>query len=265
MERAVAKATLDAVRQTTSRNRRSRRSQNVSNPTSSLDTSTASHRAVSNSLDSDVPVSVEIERNFGFYEPISHDLAIFDIPLSDTLDLTKTFGDISSAFLPKTSPVTPLPDLSIEPKKRCYSLDSTALCEELAEIGATSIMDYMDSVFFLQFPLHGPLPAPGGRGWLLWILIHVRPFQVITDALCSQCHRSLQSQPSHTSPNYTLDSERDKGLSLLLSELNQYVGRVSLQDSNLREGKIGILACTIQLIFLEVNYSYNLPYNSRLI
>ena len=251
MERAVAKATLDAVRQTTSRNRRSRRSQNTSNPNTSLETSTTSRPMIVDSIEPE-PLSIDTtEHDFGFYEAISHDLAIIDLPLTSSLDLSKSFDDINSAILPKTAPTTPT-NISVETKKRCLSLDSTTFCDDAVQIGTSSIMDYMDSVFFLQFPLHGPLAAVGGRGWLLWILIHVRPFQVITDALCAQCHRSLQSQTNHTSSNYVHDNVIEKNLSLLLSELNQYVGRVSLQDTNVREGKVGILACTIQLIFLEV-------------
>ncbi|KAH8592114.1 fungal-specific transcription factor domain-containing protein [Bisporella sp. PMI_857] len=263
MERAVAKATLDAVRQTTARNRRSRRSQNLSNSTVSCNASTASILPVTKIRHTDV-FPTEAGRDPEFYEDMMQDITT-STPLPPlAVDLFGSSNDSESLALHKFAPSSSPSKSSPDKDARKLSQISYMFPAGFEEKGISSIMDYMDSVFFLQFPLHGPLPTVGGRGWLLWMLIHVRPFQIITDALCTQCHRSLHFPPTRIRSDNTHENEVDKISSLLLSELNQYIDRVSLQDSEFREGKIDILVCTIQLIFLEVFQGESLMWRTHL-
>jgi len=251
MERAVAKATTDAVRQTTirNRNRRFKRSIDSSNSAATADTFSSPPPSVSDVIDTDAS---SVEADIDVYDVSMHDIADISPHRATILDFSSKFSEnTNTAFIQETGLSPPPTEISITNKGRSLSLDSSTSQISIEERNISSIMNYMDSVFFLQFPLQGPLPTKGGRGWLLWILIHVRPLQIITGALCAQCHGSQRFPPSSTNFDSAHENEFEER-SLLLSELNQYVGRVSAQDMDVREGKIGILACTVQLIFLEV-------------
>ena len=169
------------------------------------------------------------------------------------------FPNETNSGLLQRAPLSPPPgNIRVATDARSFPQDSFTSYDGIEEKVASSIMDYMDSVFFLQFPLHGPIATIGGRGWLLWMLMHVRPFQIITNALCAQCHRSLQFGPSRTNLKFAQEREVEESLSHLLSELSHHIGRVNLQKMDFREGKFGILACTVQLIFLEVIISHTI-------
>jgi len=251
MERAVAKATTDAVRQTTirNRNRRFKRSKELSNSAATAEAFPSPRPSVSDVVDTDAS---SVEADVNVYDVSMHDIADISPHCATILDFSSKFSeDTNTASIQQTGLSPPFREISITNRGRSHSLDSSASRISIEERNISSIMNYMDSVFFLQFPLQGLLPTKGGRGWLLWILIHVRPLQIITGALCAQCHGSQHFPTSSTNFDSAHDNEFEER-SLLLSELNQYVGRVSAQDTDVREGKIGILACTVQLIFLEV-------------
>lgn len=251
LERAVAKATLDAVRQTTSRKRNRRRpSQNLSHSTASYNLSTSPSLPRGDIFDEEC-LPADLEEDVEFCEEGMHEMIAMTPQLPTPVELAMLPNETNSGLL-QMVPLSPPPSmLPIAADLRSFPQDSFAY-DSIEEKVASSIMDYMDSVFFLQFPLHSPVATIGGRGWLLWMLIHVKPFQIITHALCTECHRSLQGRSSRTDPKFAQERGAEESFSHLLSELSHHIGQVNLQNADVREGKIGILACTVQLIFLEV-------------
>jgi len=106
-------------------------------------------------------------------------------------------------------------------------------------------MHFMDTVFPLQFPAYRPKAQEGGRGWLLSLLLHIKPFYHIALALSTFHRRTItQSDLSHSSQITSL-IEQEKHLESCLKLLGQSTQSCST-------GGTSVAIPVVQLVFFEV-------------
>lgn len=116
-------------------------------------------------------------------------------------------------------------------------------------------MHYLDNVFPLQFPMYKPSVLEGGRGWLMALLLKMKPLYHATLALSSYHRRKVAlREASHHMCQVASVIEQEKHLATCLAEFQQIIRSIneSLQTSTCAKKGTGVLALIVQLIFFEV-------------
>ncbi|TEY71799.1 hypothetical protein BOTCAL_0086g00170 [Botryotinia calthae] len=124
---------------------------------------------------------------------------------------------------------------------------------------AALLMHFVDNVFPLQYPMYKPEVAEGGRGWLLSLLLNIKPLYHASIGL-SAYHRGVvlreASSGGCTKPSI---AEQESHLAICLTEFQEAIR--SAQDYP-KDGVYGreicvgsslaIMACVVQLVFFEL-------------
>ena len=106
-------------------------------------------------------------------------------------------------------------------------------------------MHFIDSIFPLQFPAYRPKAEEGGRGWLLTLLLHIKPFYHIALALSAFHRRTItQAELSHSCHISSL-IEQEKHLESCLKLLDQ-------STQSCLTGGMSLATPVVQLVFFEV-------------
>lgn len=107
-------------------------------------------------------------------------------------------------------------------------------------------MHFLDVVFPLQYPMYNPGIQEGGRGWLLTLLLRMKPLYHAALALSAyHCRTTMIAKTTKTCSVATL-IQQEKHLELGVKQFNQFT-----QNSCPKNGT-GILISVIQLMFYEV-------------
>jgi hypothetical protein len=120
-------------------------------------------------------------------------------------------------------------------------------------------MHYLDNVFPLQFPMYKPSILEGGRGWLMALLLKMKPLYHATLALSSYHRRKVAlSETSHHMCQVASVIEQEKHLATCLGEFQRLMRSIneSLQVSACPQGGMSVMALVVQLIFFEVFTSH---------
>lgn len=116
-------------------------------------------------------------------------------------------------------------------------------------------MHYLDNVFPLQFPMYKPSIVEGGRGWLMALLLNMKPLYHATLALSSYHRRKVAlSETSHHMCQVASVIEQEKHLATCLTEFQRIMRSIneSLQTFACPKGGMSVMALVVQLIFFEV-------------
>ncbi|KAB8304778.1 hypothetical protein EYC80_004126 [Monilinia laxa] len=120
---------------------------------------------------------------------------------------------------------------------------------------AALLMHFLDNVFPLQYPMYQPDVAEGGRGWLLSLLLKTKPLYHASIGL-SAYHRGVvlreKSRGGCTKPSI---AEQEGHLAICLSEFQdaRRSAQISIDKSSMcPENGLGIMACSVQLVFFEL-------------
>lgn len=145
-----------------------------------------------------------------------------------------------------TTHFTPLPNSS--------STQSVSYFRFTNHREAELLMHYLDHVFALQFRLHIPSVAAGGRGWLLWLLTETPPFHRAAISLGALHQHSLLNGTSRGARYYDAWNELTEHHNRALSELQlflqtSYASHTSASD---RMRKLQVLACGVAFISFEL-------------
>lgn len=119
------------------------------------------------------------------------------------------------------------------------------------------LMHFLDVVFYLQYPMYKSSVHEGGRGWLLSLLLNTRPLYHAALAL-SAYHRGTILLASKRNANHAATLvEQERHLAMCFSNFQIQIKNVHqfVRDKNPGEC-LGVLACVVQLIFLEVRIGF---------
>lgn len=124
-------------------------------------------------------------------------------------------------------------------------------------------MHFMDNVFPLQYPMYKPEVIEGGRGWLLSLLLKVKPLYHASIGL-SAYHRGvvLRGMSSGMCTNSSI-AEQERHLAICLTEFQDAIKSAEncfydiVNDSLMRpENGLAIMSCSVQLVFSEVSFLF---------
>jgi hypothetical protein len=108
------------------------------------------------------------------------------------------------------------------------------------------LMHFLDNVFPLQYPMYKPGILEGGRGWLLALLLRMKPLYHAALALSAYHRRTIiLAKISHPCRVAAL-VQQEKHLEICMKSVNQFA-----QNSCPKNG-LGIATSVVQLVFFEV-------------
>jgi C6 transcription factor Pro1 len=172
------------------------------------------------------------------------------ISCPETLSVSQIPGSSNSALLGRPGTT------------RLFPCEVTVLHPELETI---LLMHYLDVIFPLQFPFYQPSTADGGRGWLLALLLQSRPLYDAALSLADwHWNATMRHDPVQRSLNRgeTVEQGRENGFGydkqLYVRAIAGLRSRIDIlsqkgPDEGLKDS-IEVLACIVQLIFLEVSF-----------
>ena len=114
-------------------------------------------------------------------------------------------------------------------------------------------MHFLDHVFPLEYPFYNPSIFDGGRGWILFLLMRMKPlYHAVLNI--SAYHHSALIRAKNSTCKFQTWNELQKHHTLALQELHQDMEELcgSRQD-NLDES-IDVLASIVQMISFEVTF-----------
>jgi C6 transcription factor Pro1 len=108
------------------------------------------------------------------------------------------------------------------------------------------LMTFLDDVLPRQYPMHKSTVSHGGRGWLLNLLINVKPLYHAALALSAHYCQVMDTTPARQSWQTAMFHEQERHLGICL-ELVSQSAQLSCPNQSL-----GLAASVIQLLFFEV-------------
>ncbi len=146
---------------------------------------------------------------------------------------------------------TPDQNISAPEAIRSNTVDNSSLVKS-REHEATLLMHYLDRVFPLQYRFYRPSETDDGRGWLLALLTRTKPLYHAALSLSALHLQVLQNIRAEEREERTADTsvELYKHHDLALKELQHYI-QLEQQTDDVN-GKLQVLACTVQFISFEV-------------
>jgi hypothetical protein len=109
----------------------------------------------------------------------------------------------------------------------------------------TLLMHFLDDLFPLQFPLYKPSALEGGRGWLLPLLLRVKPLYHAALTFGAY-YRTVALPTISQSSRVAAKIERGKHFEICIRSLNQFA------KHSCPYRKLGIVTTVVQLTFYEV-------------
>jgi C6 transcription factor Pro1 len=117
------------------------------------------------------------------------------------------------------------------------------------------LMHFVDHVYPLQLPISQISVIRNDRNWLLPIIMHIRPFYHSVLGLTALHQGLLTSQSTDEAKRLRVLKYAQKHHSLCLQDLQaaiQLLRPCTPKGSECPRGGVGVLACVIQLVLLEV-------------
>jgi hypothetical protein len=117
---------------------------------------------------------------------------------------------------------------------------------------STLLMNFLDEIFPLQYPVYKPDLLEGGRGWLLQLLLRTKPLYHAALALSS--YHLMISGLSMISAECRVFSavKKEERLAMCLEEVQRTIRDVQVFTKERSHNALGLLASVVQLVFLEV-------------
>jgi hypothetical protein len=125
------------------------------------------------------------------------------------------------------------------------------------------LMHFVDHVYPLQLPISQTSVIRNDRNWLLPIIMHIRPFYHSVLGLTALHQGLLTSQSTDEAKKLRVLKYAQKHHSLCLQDLQvaiQLLGPYKTKGSECPRGGVGVLACVIQLVLLEVGQPFSVSY-----
>jgi hypothetical protein len=121
---------------------------------------------------------------------------------------------------------------------------------------STLLMNFLDEIFPLQYPVYKPELLEGGRGWLLHLLLRTKPLYHAALALSS--YHLMISGFSMISSECRVFSvvRKEERLAMCLQEVQRTIRDVQVFMKERSHNALGLLASVVQLVFFEVFQSY---------
>lgn len=115
---------------------------------------------------------------------------------------------------------------------------------------AKLLMHFLDIVFPLQYPMYEPEVFKGGRGWMLELVLGMKPLYHAALAL-SAYHRRTSITGNATSQGFSTTTlvDQEQHLEMAIKVVNQFAFS---SCPNVARGRLGIMACIVELFFYEV-------------
>lgn len=126
------------------------------------------------------------------------------------------------------------------------------------------LMHFVDHVYPLQLPIGQTSVIRNDRNWLLPIIMHIRPFYHSVLGLTALHQGLLTSQSTDEVKRLRVIQYAQKHHSLCLQDLQvaiQLLGPYKTKGSECPRGGVGVLACVIQLVLLEVGQPFPIGYD----
>ncbi|CEL10675.1 hypothetical protein ASPCAL13790 [Aspergillus calidoustus] len=117
---------------------------------------------------------------------------------------------------------------------------------------STLLMNFLDEIFPLQYPVYKPDLLEGGRGWLLQLLLRTKPLYHAALALSS--YHLMISGLSMISAECRVFSavKKEERLAMCLEEVQRTIRDVQVFTKERSHNALGLLASVVQLVFLEL-------------
>jgi hypothetical protein len=117
---------------------------------------------------------------------------------------------------------------------------------------STLLMNFLDEIFPLQYPVYKPDILEGGRGWLLYLLLRTKPLYHAALALSS--YHLMISGVSMISSECRVFSvvRKEERLAMCLQEVQRTIRDVQVFTKERTHNALGLLASVVQLVFFEV-------------
>ncbi|KAL3450273.1 fungal-specific transcription factor domain-containing protein [Aspergillus insuetus] len=117
---------------------------------------------------------------------------------------------------------------------------------------STLLMNFLDEIFPLQYPVYKPDILEGGRGWLLHLLLRTKPLYHAALALSS--YHLMISGFSTISPKCRVFSvvKKEERLAMCLEEVQRTIRDVQVFTKERTHNALGLLASVVQLVFFEL-------------
>lgn len=195
------------------------------------------------------------------------------IPSSSQLDAVNdtangvvdiTTSDSQKEESPPSEPSLPLLQTSITPPDQTNPMLSMG---DLSPSDTRRLMHFVDHVYPLQLPISQTSVIRHDRNWLLPVIMHIRPFYHSVLGLTA-LHQGLleglfMSQSKDEAKKLRLLKYAHKHHSLCLQDLQaaiQLLGPYKPKGSECLKGGVGVLACVLQLVLLEVVQDFPISY-----
>ncbi len=108
------------------------------------------------------------------------------------------------------------------------------------------LMNFLDNVFPLQFPMYKPEIVNGGRGWFLALLFRTESLYYAALSLSAYHRRTIMLSKITHQFQLVMLMQQEKYLETCLSSVNRFA-----QGSCPNNG-LGIMTAVVQLVFYEV-------------
>lgn len=109
-------------------------------------------------------------------------------------------------------------------------------------------MNFLDHVFPLQFPMYKPGILEGGRGWLLALLLRMKPLYHAALALSVHHRRTTMLAKISDPCRVALLVEQERHLEICIKLVNMFA------QGGCPKNGLGIVNAVIQLVFFEVYF-----------
>jgi hypothetical protein len=110
---------------------------------------------------------------------------------------------------------------------------------------ATLLMHFLDNMFPVMYPMYRPGVLEGGRGWLLPIILRIKPLYHAALAFGAY-YRAATLSATNPSSRVAALVEQGKLYEICIKSLNQF------GEGSCPYAKLGIVTTVAQLIFYEV-------------
>jgi hypothetical protein len=158
---------------------------------------------------------------------------------------------------PQSEPSFPLLQTRVTPQDQTNPM---LFMGDLSLSDTRLLMHFVDHVYPLQLPIGQTSVIRNDRNWLLPIIMHIRPFYHSVLGLTALHQGLLTSQSADESKKRRVLKYAQKHHSLCLQDLQvaiQLLGPYKTKGSECPRGGVGVLACVIQLVILEVGHVFS--------
>ncbi|EEA26554.1 hypothetical protein TMatcc_005168 [Talaromyces marneffei ATCC 18224] len=169
---------------------------------------------------------------------------------NDIVDVASS--DSQKEDSPPSEPSFPLLHTTITPQDQTNPM---LFMGDLSLSDTRLLMHFVDHVYPLQLPISQTSVIRNDRHWLLPIIMHIRPFYHSVLGLTALHQGLLTSQSTDEERKHRVLRYAQKHHSLCLRDLQvaiQLFGPYRTKGSECPKGGVGVLACVIQLVILEM-------------